>query len=213
MVKLFDLLEEVFGPTKDKGLEFGAPCQVEIYESPLTIHTPTKNGIPSWVYDKMKKLPYDIEGYDLYAVTQESDYYFGLKHNDQFITSIGCRKYHLPKELNPDNKDVLQVLFSWTPEQFRGRGYNSALISGLAQLFAIMVSDSSQSKEAKKSWEKIIKRKPRSVKKYNIMTHTITDESPEDNNEVIYVLLEFCNNRQPNSWMKQHKVFTEGIDE
>jgi hypothetical protein len=215
MVKLFDLLEKVFGPITDSGLELGAPCQIIIHESPLITSDLKYNRISDEAYAAMEKLDYDIEGYDLYAVRNQHDYYFALK-NDQgdFITALHCIKYFkFPIELNPDNKNVLQIKFSWTNPKYRGNEYNAALIDGLGQLFAIVLSDYSTGKSAYRSWEKIIKRKPYAVINYDLLTKQKTDESPNDNGKVVFALLEFCNNRQPNSWMKQHKIFTEGLDE
>lgn len=153
--------------------------------------------------DKLQPTGTDIEGYSLYAIKANNEILFALKDKDFISMLVG-------KELNnfPTLKErgAIEIQQSYTPEQYRRKGFSIALYNGLSKLGYAVVSDKQLSNNAQGLWHKL--GSVCTLKTYNPDSNEIIDANPNSSTNFRYVLEQ--KTRNINSILKDSKYFTRG---
>lgn len=144
---------------------------------PLGIKDPT-------LLSQLKPTNKDIEGFPLFALYIDDSVIFALKSKTGEILTvlIGTIITDFPKT---DRKTV-KINRSWTPEEYRNKGYSTAIYDGLPRLGFRLISDLQLSSEAISVWKKL--KTKREVQAFDTKTLEFTDKDPLTHDSVVFVL-------------------------
>lgn len=144
----------------------------------------------------------NIEGYNLFALQINDEIVFALKQGEMILTVlVGTLITNFPN----DQLKTIRVGRSWTPEEFRNKGFSTALYDGLPRNGYRVVSDEQLSDAAISVWKKLgTKRK---LKAFDWETGQYTDKDPLTNPRVSFIL-EFTGYTHKSTILKESVLFT-----
>lgn len=154
------------------------------------------------ILDQLKPLAGDIEGYLLYGLRFGNQIVFAIKNATELVLSIlVVEDFDI---LDGDEKKAVQVKRSWTPEEFRNKGFSTALYDGLTRHGYRIVSDTQLSHTALRVWDKL--KSKRNVRFFDLSTNQYTDKNPVTDNGVVFVLENLLHKKS--AIMEDTKLFT-----
>lgn len=191
------LLADIFKPTIFRIAE--AP-QIGS-DQPLGLFDPN-------ILNQLEDTKQNIEGFPLFAKRFGDQFVFAIKDRQQNVLSvlIAAQVDDFPSN---DNRETIHVQRSWTPPESRRKGYSRALYYGLARLRYRILSDTQQSSAAFQMWQSVKQETPDRVKLFDLTTQEYTNENPEDNKNILFVLEATTRNQNADSILEDNKYFTE----
>ena len=134
--------------------------------------------------NNLKDTGRNIEGYNLYALQIKDEIVFALKKEDTLLTVlVGTLITDFP---NSKHLKTIRVGRSWTPDEFRNKGFSTALYDGLPRNGYRVISDEQLSDAAISVWKKLGSK--RDLKAFDWDTGQYTDKDPLINPHVSFVL-------------------------
>ena len=143
-------------------------------------------GLDPEILNQLDNTEHNIEGFPLYSKKFGDNIVFAIKDNDDVLSIVvGQIIEDFPDEAN---KQTLQILRAFTPEQHRRKGYAEALYYGLSRLLYRVVSDTIQSPAMLNLWKKIQKQLPNKVKLFDLSSKQYVDDVNTNDKNILFVL-------------------------
>lgn len=177
--------------------------EVDIHHSSQTLDfvNPDYNDL-SKLIDILSDSGNTIEGYKLYSKWFGSDVIFALVDKEILSVMVATLIPNFPSK----DKKTIQTKRTWTPEQYRGKGYSSALYSGLPKMGIRVVSDAQLSPASLGVWKNL--KKVWRLKAFDWDTNQFTDEDPLKKSTVSFVLETGAPVFNENGLLKESKWMT-----